>query len=524
MATLLDSAPMPTINAAVQLLHDHVELFVERMCARLGAAVPGYSRLEGPELRASIDGFTRDVLVAVETGDSTRLTQRMNEMSAQRVMQGFALSEYLRALFIAPPVCRELVRELGPRNDPTLARGVGELEERLHELTAMAANIFTESAARQLRAKNLELNRLNQALQTRERTLEAEGVKVNRALATANEFNQRVIESLSSGVMVVAGDTRAITLFSQRMEAITEIPAEEALGRNAIEVFARFQGIDHALIVQSVVSTGRFPLTKLHITTEAGTRRTVFVRAQRLYGVDGEVEGSVIVVDDISERELLIDSFSRYVSRDLVTRLLARSEPLGLEGERRTCTVLFADIRGFTGIAEKIPPEALHRLLNDYLHVMVESIVENGGFIDKFVGDKVMALFTGPRATGESAFCAIEAARAIHLRIAAQNMSRTADGTGPIEVGIGINTGTMVVGNVGDQSRMDFTAIGDAVNVGDRLQSLARGRQTLVGQATADLVRGRVVLCDLGEQKVKGRDATVRLFAVDDPEPPALSR
>src|SRR6185312_14090631 len=207
------------------------------------------------------------------------------------------------------------------------------------------------------------------------------------------------------------------------------------------------------LIIKTVQATGRFPLTKLVVTSAQGRKRTVFVRAQRMYAPDGEVEGTVFVVDDVTERELLIDSFSRYVSRDLVTRLLARSEPLGLEGERRTCTVLFADIRGFTGIAEQLPPEALHRLLNDYLHAMVESIVEQGGFIDKFVGDKVMALFSGPRKEADSAFAAVEAARAILVRIAAQNASRLAGGERAIEVGIGINTGPVVVGNVGDEAR-----------------------------------------------------------------------
>ncbi len=507
------------INDAIRILNDHVDIFVDRLCARLTTAVPGYVRVESPELRASVDGFSRDLLDSVITGDSGRLTARMTETSAARVDQGFALSEYLRALFLAPPVCRELVREIGPRADPSLAAGIAELEGRLHELTAMAANIFTETAARQLRAKNAELNRLNQTLEAREAALEAEGLKIHRALASANEFNARVLESLASGVMVTAAHTRVITLFTQRMEAIMGVSAEEALGRTGPEVFAKFTGIDHALIIQSVLSTGRFPLTKLTITTAAGRKKTVFVRAQRMFDPDGEPEGTVIVVDDVSERELLIDTFSRYVSRDLVTRLLARSEPMGLEGERRTCTVLFADIRGFTRIAEKTAPEELHRLLNDYLHVMVESIVEHGGFIDKFVGDKVMALFSGPRSTAESAYSAVLAARTIHVRIAAQNTSRVGHGGAPIEVGIGINTGEMVVGNVGDQSRMDFTAIGDAVNVGDRLQSLAKGLETLVGGLTAELVKERAALTDRGDQAVKGRDAPVRVFAVDERMP-----
>lgn len=503
-------------SPAVKILRDNAELFIDRFVARLTSGLPTYARLEAADVRESIAGFTRDILIAVDTGDSAALAERMRSNSADRVSQGFSLAEYLRAMFTAPAICREIVRELGPRNDPSLAAGIGELEDRLHELTAMAANIFTESAQQQLRSKNRELNRLNQELAARERALAAEGQKVGRELASANEFNARVIESLASGIMAVSPITNTVTMFSQRMESILEIPAEDALGKETRIVFANLKGVDHSLIHQTVVATGRFPLTKLQLTTSSGRKKSIFVRAQRMYSPDGENEGTVFVVDDVTERELLIDSFSRYVSRDLVTRLLARNEPLGLEGERRRCTVLFADIRGFTGIAERIAPEALHRLLNDYLHVMVESIVEHGGFIDKFVGDKVMALFTGPRSPAESAFSAIEAARTIHLRISAQNASRLSNGDAPIEVGIGINTGEMVVGNVGDQKRMDFTAIGDAVNVADRLQSLAKGVETLLGAETASLVSDRVTVIDRGSHPVKGRTAEVRVFAVGD--------
>ncbi len=502
-------------SVAIQILRDNSGLFVDRIVARLTGGLPTYSRLEAADVRESVAGFTRDMLVAIETGDSSQLADRLRTNSADRVSQGFSLAEYLRAMFMAPPVCREIVRELGARNDPSLAVGIADVEQRLHELTSMAANIFTESAQQQLRSKNRELNRLNQELAVREKALAAEGQKVGRELASANEFNARVIESLASGIMAVTSVTNLVTLFSQRMEAILEIPAENALGRETRDVFANLKGVDHSLIHQTVVATGRFPLTKLTLTTSSGRKKSIFVRAQRMYTPEGENEGTVFVVDDVTERELLIDSFSRYVSRDLVTRLLARNEPLGLEGERRTCTALFADIRGFTGIAERISPEGLHRLLNDYLHVMVESIVEQGGFIDKFVGDKVMALFTGPRSTAESAFSAIEAAHAIHLRIAAQNASRISDGEAPLEVGIGINTGEMVVGNVGDQRRMDFTAIGDAVNVADRLQSLAKGVETLLGAETATLVKDRVSVIDRGAHQVKGRTAPVQVFAIE---------
>ena len=142
-------------------------------------------------------------------------------------------------------------------------------------------------------------------------------MKIGKALASANEFNARVIESLASGVLVTQADTSTITLFSQRMEAITDLAAEDVLGRPARKASRRSRESNHALIHQTVVSTGRFPLTKIQVTSAKGRKRTVFVRAQRMYSQDGEVEGAVFVVDDVSERELF--------DRQLLALRLARS-------------------------------------------------------------------------------------------------------------------------------------------------------------------------------------------------------
>lgn len=499
------------------ILSQHQESLVDRLVLRIHDSVPGYARMEGSALRASVGLLVEAMLDALQRGENAALSEKILRTSRERVDMGFSTAEFLRAIFLLLPVSRELIREVGPRNDPSFARAFTALEDRLHEMAAMSANIYAETSAQQLRAKNQELNRLNQELQAREKALREQGHQVERALASANEFNQRVIESLASGVIVVDSNSLEITLFSQRAEAITDLSAEQVLGKPAVEALAPLGGVDHELMLRTVRATGRFPLTKMTVTSAKGRKRTMFVRAQRMYGAEGEVEGTVVVFDDVSERELLIDSFSRYVSRDLVTRLLARAEPLGLEGEKRTCTVLFADIRGFTSLAERMQPEALHRLLNAYLHVMIESIVDRGGFIDKFVGDKVMALFTGPRQASESAAAAVEAAGEIHRRIAQLNAERAKLGEPAIEVGVGVNTGPVVVGNVGDEARMDFTAIGDAVNVADRLQSLAAGDQTLVGGATAELVQPLFGLRDLGLKSVKGRAAPVPVFEVLGP-------
>jgi adenylate cyclase len=249
----------------------------------------------------------------------------------------------------------------------------------------------------------------------------------------------------------------------------------------------------------------------MKVGTPNGQERWLFVSARRLMGDHGESEGTVIVFDDVTERELLLDSFSRYVSRDVVHRLLARGH-IELTGERRRISVLFADIRGFTGIAERSDPEALHTMLNRYFRVMIEAVADAGGFVDKFVGDKVMALFGHNTSPELGARQAVQAALRIQDQLACLDPEEGA----PIAVGIGINTGDVVLGNVGSERRMEFTAIGDAVNVADRLQSLARRGEVLVGPQTAAIVADDplVTLLPRGDHQLKGRAEPVPVHEV----------
>jgi adenylate cyclase len=265
-------------------------------------------------------------------------------------------------------------------------------------------------------------------------------------------------------------------------------------------------------MLATVRATDRLPMTKVQLKLPGGQSRSLFVRGERLRQPDHRsIAGAVIIVDDITEREMLIDSFSRYVSKEVVHRILSRSgRGHKLEGERRACSILFADIRGFTGISERITPEALHELLNQYFRVMIEQVSANDGIIDKFIGDKIMAIFTGGEREG--AFGAVNAALSIQREIAKLNGARAADGAEPITVGIGVNTGTVVMGTVGSEERMSFTVIGDAVNVADRLQSLAAAGETYVGGHTRELVADKFELGELGERVLKGRSNPERMF------------
>ncbi|MBM4301030.1 MAG: hypothetical protein FJ121_05800 [Deltaproteobacteria bacterium] len=190
------------------------------------------------------------------------------------------------------------------------------------------------------------------------------------------------------------------------------------------------------------------------------------------------------------ERHVLRDTFSRYVSPELCEEILRNPGLLALGGRRQIVTVLFADIRNFTTLSESMAPEAVVEVLNTYFTEMVDLVFKYQGTLDKFVGDALMAVFGVPLPLPQAANHAVECALAMqrHLR------QMQAAGQTPIQgMRIGINTGEAIVGNIGSNKRMDFTVVGDAVNVAARLQELAKEVEadTLISEATFRALEGQ---------------------------------
>jgi adenylate cyclase len=208
--------------------------------------------------------------------------------------------------------------------------------------------------------------------------------------------------------------------------------------------------------------------------------------------------------------------FSRYVSKDVYSQLMTSPDDVRLGGARRTMSVLFSDIRGFTTVSEQGEPEAIVSQLNQYFSAMVPIVFANKGTVDKFVGDMVMALFGAPLDDPDHADHAVRAALAMTEELARLNSQWAADGWPTLDIGIGINTGDMVAGNLGSESIMSYTVIGDNVNLGARLESLTRNFQTriIISDATRRALKGSYDTRALGAVTVKGKTQPVQVFEV----------
>jgi adenylate cyclase len=211
-------------------------------------------------------------------------------------------------------------------------------------------------------------------------------------------------------------------------------------------------------------------------------------------------------------------TLERYVSRNLVKEILENPDSYysSLKGVRVPVTILFSDLVGFTTLAEKADPEALVAQLNEYLTRMTSVIFSNGGTLDKFIGDAIMAEWGNVRSLGmaqDTKNCA-RAALAMRRELAGLNAKWRGEGRMGLGMGIGINQGEVIVGNIGSQERMDPTVIGDSVNLASRLEGLTRvyGVDILVGATAADLVRDEIHLRSVARVQVKGKTKPVDIF------------
>ena len=213
---------------------------------------------------------------------------------------------------------------------------------------------------------------------------------------------------------------------------------------------------------------------------------------------------------------LLRATFGRYVSPQILDHILAHPEKVHLGGERRELTILFSDIRGFTSISEASSPEEVVEMLNEYLTRMVDILLEHGGTLDKFIGDAVMGFWNAPVPDGDHARHAVACAVAMVEETARLREQWEAEGKAAIRIGIGVNTGEAVAGNIGSERVFSYTVIGDAVNLASRLEGKNKdyGTEIIVSESTLARMGEGFEAVYLDEVKVKGKERAVKIYEV----------
>ena len=298
-------------------------------------------------------------------------------------------------------------------------------------------------------------------------------------------YSEAMLASMSNGVITLdmAGTVATCNDAGGR---ILGTEASSLVGSHYSEVFGSAEEIIGAMVARVADDAIRTPEMAMDVdiqrlATEGSGATSAVVSANvsvlPLIGGIGEHLGTMVVMEDISGEKRVRATMARYMDPALADQLVRGDEDI-LGGRSVEASVLFSDVRSFTSLAEELGPQATVTLLNDYFTIMVECIQEQGGMLDKFIGDAIMAAFGLPVAHGDDADRAVQSAISMISSLFEWNKERMQDGRRPIDMGIGINTGTVVAGNIGSPKRMDFTMIGDGVNLavatGERLQAVQR--------------------------------------------------
>jgi class 3 adenylate cyclase len=261
------------------------------------------------------------------------------------------------------------------------------------------------------------------------------------------------------------------------------------------------------------VGTLYIGFSKLAVTdaVTAARNQAIYVTAfMILLGVAGAVILATVLARPIFR---LVDA-THVIAREVVEEVLKDPEHLMLSGERREVTVLFCDIRGFTSLSERLTPEQVVSLLNEFYTTAIETTFKHDGTLDKFLGDAVMCVFGAPIAHPDHAARAITTALDMRTALTELSKRRALRGLDPFEVGIGVALGEVVAGTVGTEERMEYTVIGDSVNVAARLQGYAKAGSILLSRRTYEAVHSLVEAVSRGPMKVRGKEEEVEVYEV----------
>ncbi|MDB5811174.1 MAG: adenylate cyclase [Betaproteobacteria bacterium] len=342
-----------------------------------------------------------------------------------------------------------------------------------------------------------------------------ENAKLFADVQNMKNYNESMLESMSSGVLtldesekIVTCNTAGLRILHIGAGAIINQPAKEFFGGVNAWILEKLKRVDE---------TQELDLTMDAEMEFAGQRRSVNVTVMPLVSAEQKRLGSMIMLEDISNEKRMKATLARNMDPLIADQLFAAgSEVLG--GKSMPATVLFSDIRGFTTLTEELGPHATVSLLNEYFEIMVDCINREGGMLDKFIGDAIMAAFGVPMGHDDDEDRAVRTAVTMIRSLASWNVTRANEGKKPVNIGIGLNTDVVVAGELGSQKRTNYTIIGDGVNLAARLESACKqyAARILVSEFTYKKLRGTYRTREIDLVIVKGKTKPVGVYEVLD--------
>ncbi len=342
-----------------------------------------------------------------------------------------------------------------------------------------------------------------------------ENAKLFADVQNMKNYNEAMLESMSNAVITLDEAEKIATCNAAGLRILRVTPAQ-ILHQPAVDFFSG----SNAWIQEKLKRVGETQTTELAMEAElmvGEDKLSVNLTALPLLSAEKKRLGSMLMLEDISNEKRMRSTMSRLMDPGIADQMLAGGvDTLG--GKNVQATVLFSDIRGFTTITEQLGAQGTVALLNEYFTLMVDCIQREAGFLDKFIGDAIMAAFGIPVAHDDDADRSVRTAIAMIRELWAWNKVRSTEGKLPVDIGIGLNTDNVVSGTIGSKKRMDYTIIGDGVNLAARLESACKqyGAHILISEFTYKQLRGTYFSRELDLVVVKGKTQPVAIYEIMD--------
>lgn len=342
-----------------------------------------------------------------------------------------------------------------------------------------------------------------------------ENAKLFEDVQRMKNYNESILESMSNGVVTLDSEGRIVTCNAAGLR-ILGVQPHHIIGVATADFFTG----DNDWVLERLSRVQETRTVDITMDAELkfnGDKVSLNQTALPLISQSNQLLGSLLLLEDISSEKRVKATMARYMDPALADKVLEAGEDL-LGGKSLEATILFSDIRSFTTLTEELGAQGTVELLNEYFEIMVDCIAAEAGMLDKFIGDAIMAVFGIPLTRGDDEDRSMRAAIAMISDLQKYNEKRAAHGRKAIEMGIGLNTGMVVSGNIGSPKRMDYTVIGDGVNLAARLESACKtyGSRILISENTLTKLKGTYRTREVDRVVVKGKTRPVAVYEVLD--------
>ena len=338
-----------------------------------------------------------------------------------------------------------------------------------------------------------------------------ENAKLFKDITKEKQFNESILGSIATGVITIDKLGEVDSINSAGLK-ILKMEKEEVIGNHYLYLFENDEEI--LSLITSCENDGGI-VSEINLSLKTVSEETI-INISIAPRIDPEenTQGLVMAIEDISDVSKVKNTFKRYVSKQVVDELLDNEAKLNLGGEERQVTILFTDIRGFTAMSEKMEPKIVVSTLNEYFSEMIDIVFKYNGTLDKIIGDELMIVYGAPLSSEDDTMRAVKTAIEMQLCVKEMNKKRRKKNEAEIFVGAGINRGNVVSGNIGSREMMDYTVIGDTVNLGSRLCSAATPGEILVSESVYKRLKNDFPFKELDPIRVKGKIKKVNVYSI----------